>query len=317
MTLIENLDEVLTNSKNLIPSLNNPFDLDTDKPINVGIDKVRIGFNLVPPFLRDEDALQRSKGGRKATWPITEDVALSLFTNTKKGVHRGYITFNPARIVDPHGITCASWEETLVAIGKCAEIAYDQFFYFMPGLADLDVYSLHLAADFGPISDMQRVLNRALRLQVFRGSKPHCYYSADGEDIESVYFKSSTRGQVKFYDKSVQANLPVPILRIEYETERPLHRADGSHKVRYVNSAVIERLFRSRLEPIIKALNPTKRLRVDEILRDPAETKTLIQICGREFLKHHGVFPPMSSAHRTDKKKFEAKYQHSMIEDIL
>ena len=317
MTLIENVEEVLTNSRNLIPSLNNPFDLDTDRPINVGIDKVRIGFQLVPPFFRDEDSLQWVIGGRRASWPITEDVELSLFTNKMKGVHRGYITFNPARIIDPHGITCASWDEALVAIGKCAEIAYKEFFNFKPGLADLDVYGLHLTADFGPIADMQRVLDRAKRLQVFRGAKPFVVFSEDGADIESVYFNSATRGHVKFYNKSAQARLKVPILRIEYETVRPLHRTDGSHKVRFVNSAVIERLFRSRLEPLVKALNPTRTQRVDEILKNPTETKTLIQICGREFLRSHNIYPPMSSAFRTNKKKFEAKYQYSEIEDIL
>ena len=43
MTLLENLDSVLTNSEELTPSSNNPFDIDTDTPVNVGIDKVRIG----------------------------------------------------------------------------------------------------------------------------------------------------------------------------------------------------------------------------------------------------------------------------------
>lgn len=317
MTLIENVGELLTNSANLIPPLNNPFDLDTDCPINLGIDKVRIGFNLIPPYFRDEDALQWAPGGRRASWPLTEHVDLSLYTNKVKGVQRGYITFNPARVIDPHGTTCASWDETLVMIGKCAEIAYKQFFVFKPSLADLDLYGLHLTADFAPIADMQRTLDKAKRLRVFRGSKPHGYFSADGANLESVYFNSASRGQVKFYDKSVQANLEIPTLRVEFETNRALHRTDGITKVRDVNSSVLERLFRSHVEPLIRSLNPLHRRHVDDILKEPLDTKTLIQICGREFLQRLGIYPNAGMSYKARASKFQAKYPYLKIEDIL
>jgi hypothetical protein len=317
MTLIENIEEVLTNSRNLIAPLNSPFDTDVDRPINIGIDKIRVGFSLIPPYYRDEEALRWVRGGRIATWPITEHANLSLFTNRVKGVHRGYFTFNPSRLIDPHGITCATWDETLVAMGKCAEITYNQFFIFKPSLADLDMYGIHLAADFGPIPDMQRILNQARYLKIFKGSKPHCYFSADGSAIESVYFNSVSRGQVKFYDKSVQANLASPVLRIEYETNRTLHRADGSDKVRSLNSDVLERLFRTRLEPLVRALNPNRIQSVDKILQDPTDSKMLINICGREFLKRLNIHPPSSASYRAKKQKFELKYPHSQIEEIL
>ena len=255
MTLLENLDSVLTNSKNLIPSLNNPFDTDTDTPINVGIDKVRVGCILQPPFYRDKEDFQWIWKGGKAFWPLTDTEGVSLYTNVMKGVHRGYMTFNPARIIDPYGITCASWAETLEAIERIARIAYEQFFVFEPTTSGLDMYGMHLTADFAPIPDMQRVLNKAKEIRAFRGIKPRGFWSEDGSKIESVYFKSKTRGTLKFYDKSVEANLAVSTLRIEYETVRQLHKAESLTKVEDINELIIDDLLNQSSKPSIQLKN--------------------------------------------------------------
>jgi len=317
MTLLENLDSVLTNSKNLIPSLNNPFDMDTDTPINVGIDKVRIGCILKTPYYRDKEDFQWNWKGGWAFWPITDTEGVSLYTNFMNGVCRGYMTFNPARIIDPCGITCASWAETLVAIEGIARLAFEHFFIFDPTTYGLDMYGMHLTADFAPIPDMQRVLNKAKEVRAFRGVKPRGFWSEDGSRIESVYFNSKSRGTLKFYDKSVEANLAIPMLRIEYETVRPLHKAEGLTKVENLNESVIQNLFKSRIEPVVKALNPTKETLVDMILANRRDAKTLIQICGREFLNRLGVYPPLGQTFKDNKRDFESKYHYSQIEDIL
>lgn len=317
MTLQENLDSVLTNSKNLIPPLNNPFDIDTDTPINVGIDKIRIGCILKKPYYRAGSDIRWNSGGGKAFWPITEQTSMSLYTNRKKGVYRGYITFNPAKIIDPCGITCTSWDETLVAIGGCAQMAYEQFFVFEPTLYDLEMYGMHLAADFPHIPDMQRVLNKAKESRAFRGIKPMGYWSADGRRLESVYFKTKSRGTLKFYDKSVEANLAIPMLRIEYETVRPLHKATGLSKVKDINESVIRDLFKSRIEPVVKAINPTRERHVDQILSNKSDAKTLIHICGIEFLNRLGIYPPLSQSIKDNRRDFDRKYFYTQIEDIL
>ncbi len=317
MTLLENLDSVLTNSKELIPSLNNPFDLDTDTPINVGIDKVRVGCILKPPYYRDKEDFQWIGKGGKAFWPVTDTEGVSLYTNVMKGVHRGYITFNPARIIDPYGITCASWAETLEAIERIARIAYEQFFVFEPTTNELDMYGLHLTADFAPIPDMQRVLNKAKEARAFRGIKPRGFWSEDGSRIESVYFTSKSRGTLKFYDKSVEANLAIPMLRVEYETVRPLHKAEGLTKVESINELIINDLFKSRIEPVIKAINPTKERHVDQILANKRDARTLIQICGREFLRGFGIFPAIGQTEKTNRREFDSRYHYSQIEDVL
>jgi len=317
MTLLENLDSVLTNSKNLIPPLNNPFGIDTDTPINVGIDKVQIGCILQPPFYRDEEDFRWNWKGGKAFWPITDTEGVSLYTNIINGVHRGYMTFNPARIIDPYGITCASWAETLEAIERIARIVHEQFFVFEPTTYGLDMYSLHLTADFSPISDMQHVMNKAKTIRPFRGNKPHAYFAQNGIDIETVYFDSESRGQIRIYDKSVEAGLPISVLRIEYETVRKLHVADGTPQVGDITNETIQQLFRTRLEPVIKTLNPTRRRFVDQIIANRTDLKRLIQICGIEFLNRIGVYPPLSQSFKDNKREFDKKYFYTQIEDIL
>lgn len=317
MTLLENLDSVLTNSEELIPSINNPFDIDTDTPVNVGIDKVRVGCILKPPYYRDKEDFQWNWRGGKAFWPVTETEGISLFTNLMKGVYRGYITFNPARIIDPKGTTCASWAETLEVIERIARIAYKEFFVFEPTTNGLDMYGMHLAADFAPIPDMQRVLTRAKEVRAFRGIKPRGFWSEDGGRVESVYFISKSRGTLKFYDKSVESNLAIPMLRIEYETVRPLHKAEGLDKVENISESAIRDLFKSRIEPVIKAINPTMESHVDQILTNKRDSKTLIQICGREFLSRLGIYPSIGQTEKNNRRAFDDKYFYGQIEEIL
>ena len=314
----ENLPSPLTNSKHLTPILNNPFDMDTDTPINVGIDKVRVGVVLKDPYLRDEDDwLPTNDGGMKASWPITEETGIFAYVNSYRGVARGYITFNPSRIIDPNGTTCASWDETLVAIGGCAERAYRELFIFEPTLYDLDMYTLHMTADFAPIPDMQRVMKKAQQLEVFRRVKPRTFLSAGGKAIESVYFQTSTQGQIKFYDKSVEANLSVPTLRIEWEIPRKFFVANGLPKVGDITDDVIQNLFETKLGPVIKALRPSEGKLVDEILANTKETKTLLHICGREFLARLNIHPKITEQFKRNKREFDKKYFYVGIEDIL
>jgi hypothetical protein len=314
----ENLPLPLTNSVDLTPILNNPFDMDTDTPINVGIDNVRVGTVLKPPYFRDkEDWLPTKDGGKKASWPITEDACLTAYVNSYRGVTRGYITFNPSRIIDPNGTTCASWDESLVAIGGCAQIAYRELFIFEPTLYDLDMYTLHLTADFAPIPDMQRVMKKTMQLEPFRRVKPRPFLSAGGKAIESVYFETKTQGQIKFYDKSVKANLSVPTLRIEWEIPRKFFMANGLPKVGDITDDVIQNLFETKLGPVIKALKPTEEKLVDEILANPKETKTLLHICGREFLARLNIHPKIEEQFKRNKREFDKKYFYVDIEDIL
>ena len=314
----ENLPLPLTNSKHLTPILNNPFDMDTDTPINVGIDKVRVGVVLKKPYLRDEnDWWPGKKGGINTTWQITEETGIFAHVKSYRGVTRGFLTFNPSRIIDPHGTTCSSWEETLRAISGVAQIAWNHVFIFQPTLLELDVYSLHLAADFAPVPDMQRVLKKAQQLEVYRRVKPITYMSAGGKRIESVYLTTRTQGKIKFYDKSVEANLSVPTLRIEQETSRKFHTAHGLSKVGDISEDVIQELFKTELGPVIKALKPTEENLVDEILANTKETKTLLHICGREFLARRQIHPKITEQFKRNKREFDKKYFYVDIEDIL
>ena len=317
MSQDENLLEVLTNSKNSIPVLNNPFGIATDRPIHVGIDKVRVGCVLIPPYYRDYEGMTPYKDGRRTSWPVTEHADLSLFTNRIKGVHRGYLTFNPSRNLYPFSIRTASWDETLCAIGECARIAYEQFFVFQPNMNKLDMYRLDLAADFGPIADMQRIMHKAKTVKAFQGANPEVWFAPNGIDIETVYFKSATRGTFRIYDKTAQAGLSSQTLRVEYETTRKLHLAEGTPKVGDISHEVVQRLFRTRLEPLIKALNPLQQRSADEITANTADTRTLIQICGREFLSQHSIFPPAGKTYLNNKRDFQKKYPYTRIEDIL
>ena len=314
----ENLPSPLTNSKHLIPILNNPFDMDTDTPINVGIDKVRVGCILKPPYYRAKEDWQPAKEGNMKTWyPITEETGFSAYMNSNRGVVRGYITFNPSRIIDPHGTTCASWDETLIAIQGVVQIAYNHVFNCKTILDELDVYSLHLAADFAPVPDMQRVLKKAQQLEVYRRVKPTTYMSAGGKRIETVYLTTRTKGKIKFYDKSVEANLSVPTLRIEQETTRKFHTAHGLSKVGDITDDVIQELFKTELGPVIKALKPTEENLVDEILANTKETRTLLHICGREFLARRQIHPKITEQFKRNKREFDKKYFYVDIEDIL
>jgi hypothetical protein len=313
----ENLDSVLTNSKKLIPSFNNPFDMDTDTPINVGIDKVHVGCILQPPYYRDSQDLDWDSKGGSTSWPLIGNEKVYLYTNVINGVHRGYMTFNPAKIIDPCGITCASWTETLEVIARVARIVHEQFFIFEPTTYGLSIYSLHLTADFSPIPDMQRVMKKAMTLRAFRGKKPHAYFAPNGIDIQTVYFCSESRGKIRIYDKSVEAGLAVPTLRIEYETVRKLHKAEGTPLVGDITDETIQRLFRKRLEPVIKALNPTHERFVDQIIANRTDLKRLIQICGIEFLNRLGIYPPLSQSIKDNRRDFDKKYFYTQIEDIL
>lgn len=308
---------VLTNSRNLIPELINPFDVGTDTPINVGIDKIRVGMVLDAPFLRDREDFTPQRGGLMATWPITENASLNFFANRKRGVWRGYFTFNPARLIDPDGITLASWEETLVAIGRSAQLAYEHFFCFRPGIDHLDVYGMHLAADFGPIQSMEGVLRRCATLRAFRGVKPKAWFTLDGRNLETVEFKSKASGTVTFYDKSRESNLALPVLRAELKTVRNIHTKLNLTTVGQVTSDAVQRLFRTRLEKLIQTLNPLRAHRADEILAQPQDRRTLISMCGYEYLAQHGYFPPKSATFKRLESSFADQYPHSVLEELM
>ena len=308
---------VLTNSRNLIPELNNPFDVGTDTPINVGIDKIRVGIVLDEPYFRDKEDFTPQRGGLMATWPITENASLNLFANKKRGVWRGYFTFNPARLFDPDGITLASWEETLVAIGHSAQLAYNQFFCFRQGIDHLDVYGMHLAADFGPIQSIEGVLRRSATLRAFRGVKPKAWFALDGKNLETVEFKSKASGTVTFYDKSRESNLALPVLRAELKTVRKVHTDLNLTTVGQVTSDAIQMLFRTRLERLIQTLSPLKSHSVDEILAQPQDCRTLVGMCGYEYLAQHGYFPPKAATFKRQESSFADRYPHSSLEELL
>jgi hypothetical protein len=179
------------------------------------------------------------------------------------------------------------------------------------------MYGLHLAADFAPIPDMERVMRKALTLKSFRGLKPRGYWSHDGTRIESIYFKTATRGQIKIYDKSAKEKLPISLLRIELETVRDLHISDGTDTVGDITTDVVQRLFRTRLEPLIKALHPTRPKFVDEIISNSRDAKILVQICGREFLARHNIFPKITDQYKRNKTEFDKKFFYGDIEDLL
>jgi hypothetical protein len=107
------------------------------------------------------------------------------------------------------------------------------------------------------------------------------------------------------------------MLRIEYETVRPLHKAEGLEKVEDINKSVIDGLFKSRIEPVVKAISPTRERYVDQILADKRDARTLIQICGREFLGGFGVFPAIGQTEKYNRREFEDKYFYGQIDEIL
>jgi len=317
MTTVENISSVLTNSAHLLPKLINPFTDGTDIPINLGIDKIQVGFVLDRPWYRDREDFISDGRGLKAQWPITEDVTLSVYSSFRKGVTRGFLTYNPSRLIDPHGITCANWEETAHSLERVASLAFDHFFHFSEPLENFDIYSFHLTADFGPISDMERVMRAATKLKPFRGVKPRTYLGHGGEATETVYFKSKRMGQIRIYDKAKQAGLSRPVLRIEFETSRKFHLDDGTHKVGLISTETLDRLFRSRLEPIIQALKPMERYRVDEILADDCDRRTLIELCGRSYMAERHVYPPASQSFQRRLRGFFKKYPYESVEDFF
>jgi hypothetical protein len=93
--------------------------------------------------------------------------------------------------------------------------------------------------------------------------------------------------------------------------------SQGTPTVGDITHEVVQRLFKSRLEPLIRALNPLQQRSVDEITANTADTRTLIQICGREFLSQHSIYPPAGKTYLNNKRDFLKKYPYTRIEDIL
>jgi hypothetical protein len=87
--------------------------------------------------------------------------------------------------------------------------------------------------------------------------------------------------------------------------------------VRDITDETIQRLFRTRLEPVIRALNPTRERFVDQIIANRTDLKRLIQICGIEFLNRLGIYPPLSQSIKDNRRDFDKKYFYTQIEDIL
>jgi hypothetical protein len=110
---------------------------------------------------------------------------------------------------------------------------------------------------------MQRVMHQAKTVKAFQGANPEVWFAPNGIDIETVYFKSATRGKFRIYDKTAQAGLPVNIIRVEYETTRAIYKSQGTPTVGDITHEVVQRLFKSRLEPLIRALNPLQQRSVE------------------------------------------------------
>lgn len=155
--------------------------------------------------------------------------------------------------------------------------------------ADIRVSRIDLTQDFCPVKDMQTVLGIASRVKVpYRPTETRATNGA----LETVYIgKARTRGYLTVYDKSAEAGLSDPTLRVEVRLRPEDLKAHGIDRIGALTEEALGIAYRATVEPLAISL-PNKAS--SGLGRESASPRLVREAIGSLVLQEHGHAPECS-----------------------
>lgn len=188
----------------------------SDDSLTLGIDWLKVGFPARAKKSSEDtwrhisvDPLERSRWCTSDEYLNEANVKVRYFSST----NWGSIEFNPSKVADLRG-GLVNWEQTHILIPKALELTRP-YFWAPKFPEDCIISEIHLALNFAPVLDMQRLLTSASEYQPIRGVKPFIVPDAITREIESVTHSGTEAPRLSFYNKSKQLKDKDQMARIE------------------------------------------------------------------------------------------------------
>jgi hypothetical protein len=244
------------------------------RQVLIGIDK--LAFGMYPWSIRPEaeyewdtkKVLNNHRPGYEYTRTFISVTGHKVFvylkTNADDSPPFMKVSFNPSEgshlvsVTDSLEIARAIVEETETLVVHAADIN------------DSTIQMVHITADFAPVADLQGALRAVEVARAKKGWQPNVHRSIGYRGGVSVTHKTKTAGEVMAYNKSAQAGLPEPTLRIEAKVFKKARSKYGLNQLRDLTKERAQDTFLDLIEPFTTALETQPKLSVFSEIRPSA-----------------------------------------------
>jgi hypothetical protein len=180
--------------------------------------------------------------------PSGHDVRVSLRVSPEGVPFRMQTSFNPSQdrplVALPDALALA--EEVWAETAQLVEHAHP--------VADARIGRVDVAADFAPIEEMDAVFCALNMAAPKKHWTTQAIASTGTRGGATVKHSTKTAGEITAYDKSAQARLSVPTLRIEAKVFKTARKKLGLQYVRDLNDRSVRQAFDTLVEPFVAAL---------------------------------------------------------------
>jgi hypothetical protein len=292
--------------------------------INIGIDKMKVVFPVIGPRLPlnqwDSKSIRKMQNGASETAHIY--VPTGLHGQCSIGYHWhpmrgriGWVEFNPSKVMHHDG-HLADISETYECLDHVLNIATG-YLNFSIEAEDVSFHRLDVTVDLSPVIDLQRALYLARSARPYLRSKPQLTLHQKSLEVETVIFKTRRTGTVLFYDKSEEAGLDEPTLRVEVQVLRKELMKKGPRNLGEFSLDLLRPLFLDRVATFATLCMGMPKAQTDQILQSKSDTNHLVLVAGRELLGTNGLEIPKTDHFIKVDRKFKKNYPYNSVCDLL
>lgn len=226
-----------------------------------------------------------------------------------------YVWFNPTTcLYGPKSASIARLDDALYVTGEVLDAVMH---WITPACSNEEMLLSRVDAtlDVVHVSDVQRLL-RLVRDAPGRGKAAKTEYAAGGL-IQTVTKRAKTTGGYCVYNKGLQTGTDQNLVRFEV-TARRRRLAQISPRLGDLTDESLRRIALNTLNPVLDYLTLTPTSPLDDILTDPTETKSLLEMLGIGLLQCLGHYPKVTTYMKT--KKFLPllrKYNARSVGDLI
>jgi len=292
--------------------------------INIGIDKMKVVFPVSSPRLPlnqwDSKSIRKMKYGASETAHIYvptdlhSECSIGYNWNPVKG-RIGWVEFNPSKVMNSDG-HLADIGEAYECLDHVLNIATG-YLNFHIDAEDVSFHRLDVTVDLGPVIDLQRALYLARSARPYLRGKPELTLNQKTLEVETVMFKTRRTGTVLFYDKSAEAGLDEPTLRVEVQVLRRELMKKGPRNLGEFSLDLLRPLFLDRVATFATLCMGTPKAQTDQILQNKRDRNHLVSVAGRELLGTNGLEIPKTDHFVKVDRKFKKNYPYNSVCDLL
>jgi hypothetical protein len=294
----------------------------SDPLLVLGVDKLKVCFPVTTILARPEDwaSCKEEMGGLRPNavvgqqWVPLGNHGFSTGISTKNG-QLGWVEFNPSKIVNE--------DAKLIGLTRSAQVLVDvleqtrDLYEIHADLNEFAIHRLDLTVDFAPVADMQYLLDLATKASPFRSVAPSIRQHPKTGEKESVTHATKSTSCVICYDKSKKENFKTPTFRIEVQAKRDDLREMGLASIADICEEKARNVFNKRAQPFIDLCTSTPKTWIDEIVTSKEDKNTFIYSAGYEYVEMNGRKLAMTPHQRRKYRKFQKKWPHRKIQDLL